>query len=288
MVRVTTPTDPSLLRVRIDAQPDAVYTALTDPDLMMEWLTESAEVDLADGRYEFWGRYTPLGERARQRLTGSATNERLAFSWDLDGDEPSQVEVVLAPDGDEGTVVTVTHTGVPAARRQALDCFWPVTMANLAAHSEGLQTMPPFDFSAPAQEAALARTVIDVPAEEVYNFLLDPAQVGPWISGNPTIEPEIGGRYDFGWAHGPDNGPVQLIELDPDKQIAYTWRSGGSAQTVVRWQLRAVRGTTFLTLVHEGFTDDTAAEEYRLGWPPHLVELKRRLELGANYEPLRP
>jgi uncharacterized protein YndB with AHSA1/START domain len=251
--------------VRIDARPDAVWAALTDPDLMTEWFAESAEVALDDGRFEFWGRYTPLGDRARQQLRDAEPDRSLRFDWDLDGDEPSTVEMSLEPHPEGGTVVTVIHAGVPAAQRLALDCFWPVTLANLAAQSEGLQTMPPFDFSAPAQEAALARTVIDVPVEEVYAYLLDPAKVGAWINGKATIEPHVGGAYDFGWQHGPEQGPVQVVELNPDKLLAYSWRSAGSPDTVVRWQLRGVRGSTFLTLVHEGFTDDALAEEYRQG-----------------------
>jgi len=287
MVPVTTPTDPLRLRVRIDAQPDAVFTALTDPDVMTDWFAESVAVELAENRFEFWGRYAPLGDRARQHLQSAEPNASLRFTWDLDGDQPSEVDLSVAAHPDGGAVATLVHSGIPAAHRLAVECFWSVTLANLAAQSEDRQTMPPFDFSAPAQEVAFARTVIDVPAEEVYAFLLDPARVGPWIEGTATIEPEVGGRYDFGWSHGPEQGPDQIVELDPDKQLAYTWKSAGSPQTIVRWQLRAVRGSTYLTLVHEGFTDDEAAEQYRLGWPPFLVELKRRLELGDLHEPLR-
>jgi uncharacterized protein YndB with AHSA1/START domain len=267
---VTTPSDPLRLRVRIDAQPDAVYKSLTDPDAMTEWLADSAEVDLDGGKFEFWGRYTPLGDRARQTLWGAEPNRSLRFDWELGGEGdvggagPGAVEISLDEHPDGGTVVTVTHTGVSDAQRLAVECFWPVTLANLAAHSEGLQTMPPFDFSAPAQDVALARTVIDVPAEEVYAYLLEPAHVD-----------------------GPDGGRGEIVEQEPEKLLAYSWRSPRGPDTVVRWQLRTVRGSTYLTLVQEGFTDDAVAERYRQGWPPYLVELKRRLELGPRFEPLR-
>lgn len=253
--------------MRIDAQTDAVYKCLTDPDVMTEWLAESAEVDLDGGRFEFWGRYTPLGDRARQQLQDAEPDRCLRFGWDLSADggsAPGAVEVAIEEHPEGGTVVTVTHTGIPADQRLALECFWPVTLANLAAQSEGLQTMPPFDFSAPAQEVALARTVIDVPAEEVYAFLLDQSHV-----------------------EGPGGGPVALAEQEQDKLLAYSWRSPEGLETVARWQLRGVRGSTYLTLVHEGFTDDATAERYRQGWPPYLVELKRRLELGPRFEPMR-
>jgi uncharacterized protein YndB with AHSA1/START domain len=159
---VTTATDSLRLRVRIDADPDTVFKALTDSDELSEWFAESAEVSLDQGRYEFWGRYAPQGDRPRQTLTGHEPGRMLWFTWTFD-EGPSTVELTLAPD-DEGTVASVNHTGV-VADSTALRCFWHVSLANLVAYSEGKQTMPPFDFSAPAQGDALVRIVIDVPGE---------------------------------------------------------------------------------------------------------------------------
>ena len=268
------------LRVRIDADPDTVFKALTDSDELSEWFAESAEVSLDEGRYEFWGRYAPQGDKARQTLTGHEPGRLLRYSWAFD-EGPSTVELALSPD-DEGTVVSVVHTGVPADPT-ALRCFWYVSLANLVAYSEGKQTMPPFDFSVPAQGDALVRTVIDTPVEEVYGSLLDPVQVSKWARGQATVEPRVGGRYDFGW----DHGPQRIVELEPDKVLAYSWRNPhGAGETLVRWSLRSSRGSTYLTLVHSGFSDDRLAEEYRQGWPGYLVELKRLLELGSGWEPI--
>lgn len=212
----------------------------------------------------------------------AVADQSLRFTWDLGGGEPSTVELTLAGDADGGTFVTMTHSGVPAAQTIALSCFWPVSLANLEAHCEGLPTTPPFDFIAPAHEAALARTVIDVPVEEVYASLLNPAEVGKWAGGEAVIEPTVGGRYELGRAEGPS----RILELEPEKVIAYSWHHEGGPDTEVRWQLRGARGSTYLTLVHSGFSDDALAERYRMGWPGQLVELKRLLELGARWEPL--
>jgi uncharacterized protein YndB with AHSA1/START domain len=263
-----------------------VFKALTDPDELSEWLAESAEVDLDDGRYEFWGRYAPKGDQARQKLLETVPDERLRFSWDLVGaGEPSIVDIAIAPGEAGASVVTVAHTGVPAEGLPAetLDCFWHVSLANLAAQSEGRPTMPPFDFSAPAQGDALVRTVIDVAPEEVFASLLDPADVNRWAKGTAVIEPRLGGRYDFGW----DHGPAEITEFEQDKTLAYTWRYPDSPDTMVRWTLRFSRGSTYLTLTHSGFADDALAEQFRQGWPAFLVELKRILELGSAWEPLK-
>ena len=264
----------------MDADPDTVFKALTDGDELCDWFAESAEVDLAQRRYEFWGRYTPQGDRARQTLTAHEPGRSLGFSWGFDGGE-STVDLTLSPEA-EGTLVSVTHTGIPSPDRTALDCFWHVSLANLAGHAEGRQTMPPFDFSVPAQGDALVRTVIDAPPEEVFAALLDPSQVDKWAGGKAVIEPRVGGRYDFGWDHGPE----RIVEFDQDKALAYTWRHPNSPETLVRWALRSSRGSTYLTLVHSGFADDRVAEELRQGWPGFLVEIKRIHELGAAWQPM--
>jgi len=268
------------LRVRIDADPDTVFKALTDGDELSDWFAESAAVELEQSRFEFWGRYAPQGDRPRQALLGYQQGQALRFTWAFD-EGPSTVEISLGADG-EGTVASVAHEGLDADPI-AVKCFWYVTLANLAAFSEGRQTMPPFDFSVPAQGDALVRTVVDVPVEEVYAALLDPASVSKVAGSAATIEPAIGGRYEFGW---PDYGPLRIVELDPDKTLAYSWRDHGGGESRVRWSLRSSRGATYLTLLHDGIADDALAERYRQGWPPYLVELKRLLELGPSWRPL--
>ncbi len=269
------------LRVRIDADPDTVFKALTDGDELADWFAESAEVDLDTSRFQFWGRYAPQGDRPRQTLTSYEAGKALRFTWELD-EGPATVEITLSP-ADEGTVVAVRHDGV-AADAIAMKCFWYVSLANLAAFSESRQTMPPFDFSVPAQGDALVRTVIDAPVDEVYAALLDPAVVSKVAGAPATIEPAVGGRYDLGWE---GYGPSRIAELNPDKSVVYTWRNhGGAGESEVRWSLRGSRGATYLTLLHSEIADDVLAERYRQGWPPYLVELKRLLELGSAWQPL--
>src|SRR5690606_17684786 len=104
----------------------------------------------------------------------------------------------------EGTVVSLIHDAI-ATDPVSVKCFWYVTLANLAASSESRQTMPPFDFSVPAQGDALVRAVIDAPVEEVYAALLDPERVSRVAGVAATIEPQVGGRYALEWeGYGPD------------------------------------------------------------------------------------
>jgi len=280
MGAVSTAGDVLRLRVQIEAPPEAVFKAVSEPDLMTEWLAES--VGSSPGTYEFSGRYVPRGDRPRQRLEAMEPGPAVRFDWDLDGGGPSRVELTVAPDGERHSVVTLVHDAVPADARTELECFWHLALGNLAARGEGFPTTPPLDFTAPAQGEVRVRTVIALPPEEVYAALLDAERVGRWAGTTATIVPEVGGRYDLGW----ERGPGTITELVADRALGYTWRHPEAAGTVVRWDLRTAQGYTYLTLAHGPFDDDGLAEELRQRWVPLLVEFKRMLELGPRWTPM--
>jgi uncharacterized protein YndB with AHSA1/START domain len=269
-------------RLQVAAPPDTVFQALTDPVLLTRWLAEHADVSLPDGRFEFWGRYTPGGaERGRQRLLDVEASRRLRFGWDLDGAERT-VDIALEP-VTGGTVVTVTETDADGKPLHAAN-FWDIALANLDSQVTGHRVGLRYDHRAGPPDTAAATTVIDAPPATVFAALLDPAQLRQWMRGGESVvvEPTVGGRYDLGW----DHGPVRVLELVPDRVLAYSWRYPDSPDTVVRWELVGSDGGTGLTVVHSGFADPGLAEEYRQGWPGFLVGLKRHLELGPDREPL--
>jgi uncharacterized protein YndB with AHSA1/START domain len=285
-------TETYTLQVAVGAPPATVYAALTNPAALRTWLAEYAEVALDDGVFEFWGRFTPDGERGRQRLLSAQPGRGLSFSWLVDG---AETEVALAvepsPSEPDGSVVTLTHSGVPP--RAADDCYWVrdllmLSLANLASYCEGRQVAPRCDFAAPRKTEARGRVEIDVPPDQVFAALIEPAELNRWIATDATVEPEVGGRYDFGWGHG----PVKILELDPGRTLAYSWRHSwddgdGPDSTVVRWELEGSQGRTYLTIVHSGFGDDRRPDGYQLGWQEFLVSLKRMLEVGAGWQPVR-
>ena len=110
-------TEPDLrLRAVVPAAPKVVYEALTDPAALRVWLAEHADVDLP-GKYEFWGRFTPDGAEPHQRVL-HVDERTIRFAWTVEGVE-SEVGFELAEDED-GTLVTLTHSDLPASRR-----CWP-------------------------------------------------------------------------------------------------------------------------------------------------------------------
>jgi uncharacterized protein YndB with AHSA1/START domain len=285
-------TETYTLQVAVGAPPATVYAALTSSVALQRWLAEYAEVALDDGVFEFWGRFTPDGERGRQRLLSAQPGRGLSFSWLVDG---AETEVALAvepsPSEPDVSVVTLTHSGVPP--RAADDCYWVrdllmLSLANLASYCEGRQVAPMCDFTAPPAKEARAAVEIDAAPDQVFASLIEPAELNRWIATDATVEPEVGGRYDFGW----DHGPVKILELEPGRTLAYSWRHSaddgdGPDSTVVRWELEGSQGRTYLTIVHSGFGDDRRPDGYQLGWQEFLVSLKRMLEVGAGWQPVR-
>lgn len=276
------------LRASIGAPPEAVWAALTDAAALRSWLAEHAEVALGDGGYEFWGRYTPEGERGHQRLLSAEPGRRLSFSWRLQG---AETEVGIVLDGqDGGTLLTLTHSGVPP--RPSGDSYWVrdllmLSLANLASYCEGRGIGPRCDFTAFGEAEARASVEIGAAPGEVFASLIEPAQLDRWIAVHAEVEPRVGGRYDFGW----DHGPVKILELEPDKVLAYSWRHSwedeqGPASTVVRWELDGSQGHTHLTIVHSGFGGDRRTEGYQLGWMEFLASLKRMHEAGPGWRPV--
>jgi uncharacterized protein YndB with AHSA1/START domain len=276
------------LRASIGAAPGAVFAALTDGTALQAWLAEHAEVSLEGGVFEFWGRYTPEGERGRQRLISFEPDRELSFSWALAGAKTVVAIVLDREDG--GTVLTLTHSDVPP--RASDDTYWVrdllmLSLSNLASHCEGRSIGPMCDFTAFRPDEARASVEIGAEPHEVFASLIEPEQLNRWIAKKAEVDPRVGGRYDFGW----DHGPVKILELEADRALAYSWRHSweddlGPESSVVRWELGGSSGRTYLTIVHSGFGPDRRPEGYQLGWLEFLASLKRMHEIGADWRPV--
>ena len=100
----------------IKAPPEAVFPYFTDPALIVTWIGDRADLDPQPG-----GVFSlDMGQvTARGAYITVDPPYRVAFSWGIPGSGTlppggSTVEVVLTPDGD-GTMVVLTHRGLPAA-----------------------------------------------------------------------------------------------------------------------------------------------------------------------------
>jgi uncharacterized protein YndB with AHSA1/START domain len=92
------------------------------------------------------------------------------------------------------------------------------------------------------------------PPEKVWRALTDSEAIAQWLMPN-NFEPKLGHKFMFtstpqpGW-----DGKTycEVIELDPPRRLAYSWK-GGPIDTVVRWTLEPAGEGTHLLLEHTGF-----------------------------------
>jgi uncharacterized protein YndB with AHSA1/START domain len=94
--------------ILLEAEPERVWEAITDPELLSEWLADEVEIDPREGG-EVVCRYAD-GEERRGEVALVEEAERLAFEWRREGAESSLVEISVEAVA-EGTVLTVRETG---------------------------------------------------------------------------------------------------------------------------------------------------------------------------------
>jgi uncharacterized protein YndB with AHSA1/START domain len=231
-------TEPVRLSARLPAPAGAVWHALTDAAALRRWLAEHAVTE-PPGRYAFWGRFTPYGDRPAQRLLRS-DDGALRFAWTVDGHETT-VAIEPCEEGTGTTVLTVSQTtfdgvisGYPAAL--ALMVFWSLALGNLTDHLMGRPITPRCDHTT---RDLRAEFTVGVPRDRVFASLTTPKEFGRWFGLPVEIEPYAGGRWSIG-----GGGPVgrvrdvrdgRRLRLQEDTGIA-TWdladASGGTGTHV--------------------------------------------------------
>ena len=118
--------------ITVDAPPEVVWDALTEPSLLSEWVASEVELDLDEGtgvfRYED-GEERPAVVEAVEEL------ERLAFRWWRDGSAESRVELRLEP-AVSGTRVVVEESALGPAGQlaPAAAADWASRLELLARH----------------------------------------------------------------------------------------------------------------------------------------------------------
>src|ERR1700732_1746052 len=243
-------TDPARrLRAVVPAPPKVVYEALTDPAALRVWLAEHADVDLP-GKYEFWGRFTPDGAKPHQRVL-HVDERTIRFAWTVEGVE-STVQFELAT-SDGGTLVTLSQSDLPsfaemladaAGARGALQTFWSLAIANLAAYLAGRELTPKCDFTANELHASV---VIDAAPEQVFDSMTQPEQFRRWFGANVDIEPYVGGRFAMG-GFELDPGGAKFVVFEPGRKATLRFADGMTDS----WELEGSDGKTPLTVGQSG------------------------------------
>ena len=132
--------------IRIAARPETVFPYFTDPSKMVMWGGVGADLDARPGgvyRVDMNGRDVSRGESVE-----ITPYSRVVFTWgwESDGSNPitpgsTRVEISLARDGD-GTLLTLTHTGLPQSAIADHTQGWDHYLARLVVVAEGRDPGP--------------------------------------------------------------------------------------------------------------------------------------------------
>ncbi len=111
---------PMVIRAELATDRDATWAALTDPALVEQWFTRATPVGAPGAAYELdFGD----GDVMRGEVLEVAPGARLVYSWgwgETPASERTRVAWDLAP-GEDGTLVTLTHSGWTEAGLTAKD-----------------------------------------------------------------------------------------------------------------------------------------------------------------------
>jgi uncharacterized protein YndB with AHSA1/START domain len=140
LVETDTKTVEQTLRIR--ARPETVWRYWTDPQRMCDWWGAAAELDPRPGgtcRVEMGGGPVMVGE-----FLELVPHERIVFSfgWEPSDGGPAmvpgstRVEVTLTADAGD-TIMTLRHTGIPAAYADEHLSGWGHFLSVLAATAAG-------------------------------------------------------------------------------------------------------------------------------------------------------
>ncbi|HEX2295728.1 MAG TPA: SRPBCC family protein [Actinomycetota bacterium] len=129
---------------RVGAPPATVFSYFADAERWMRWQGTDAEIELVEGGT--W-RVNVTGDGfASGRVVEVVENRRVAFTWGWEEGPPvapgsTTVVIELFPDGD-GTLVRLTHKGLPDEQVEVHRYGWEHYASRLAAVADGRDPGP--------------------------------------------------------------------------------------------------------------------------------------------------
>jgi uncharacterized protein YndB with AHSA1/START domain len=116
---------------------------------------------------------------------------------------------------------------------------------------------------------------IAFPPEKIWRALTLPHLIEEWLMKNdfkPVVGHDFNLRADWGAVD------CQVLEVEPNKTLSYTWGARGLG-SVVTWTLTPTSTGTHLRMEQSGFRPDQkqAYHGARHGWPQFLANLEQVL-----------
>jgi uncharacterized protein YndB with AHSA1/START domain len=142
---MTSGPDELVVERRVSVPPDQVFVFFTDTERWLRWQGTDAQLELRPGGV--W-RVNVTGDGyASGRIVEIVDNRRIVFTWGWERDDmpvppgSSTVSIDLLPDGD-GTIIRLTHSGLPQDSIEIHRDGWENYVSRLAAVGEGRDPGP--------------------------------------------------------------------------------------------------------------------------------------------------
>jgi uncharacterized protein YndB with AHSA1/START domain len=116
---------------------------------------------------------------------------------------------------------------------------------------------------------------IAYPPEKIWQALTQPHLIEEWLMKN-DFKPVVGHRFGLHADWGAVN--CQVVEVEPNKTLSYTWAAYG-LESVVTWTLTPTNTGTHLRMEQSGFQPDQqqAYQGAKHGWPRFFANLEQVL-----------
>lgn len=148
----------------------------------------------------------------------------------------------------------------------------------------------------PDHDAIVSEIEIAVPAERVFQALVDPQQVVRWwgqagIYRCTDFEADLrpGGKWLCKGIGRDGRGFVvtgEYLEIAPPNLLVHSWIASwtGDAKTTVRWELESSGRGTLLRIRHTGLAAYPGIGDSYRGWPRMLGWIQSLLEKGETVQ----
>ncbi|HVM16254.1 MAG TPA: SRPBCC domain-containing protein [Gaiellaceae bacterium] len=114
---------------------------------------------------------------------------------------------------------------------------------------------------------------------ELWAALTDPEQLRGWLAHVRSLDLRVGGEVHFQF-DGDEEVRGEILALEPERVLEYTWTYPGEDESVVRFEVVPREQGTLLVLDHRRLGRD-AGVGYGAGWHAHLDMLDATLRGGA-------
>jgi uncharacterized protein YndB with AHSA1/START domain len=271
-------TDEHTIEIYLDATPERVWRAVTDSKELAGWFCEHADVDLEQGRYDFWGRYTPGApgrDFAHHPVLAVEPGHRLRYAWAV-GREPgwryakdAAVELSLTVlDGGQGTCLRVVrkNEGPPPPNGGDPEHFWGFALRHLRAWIELGRPGPRYDYTWPCENGEFEiQAEVRAPREVVFNDTFS-GYAGALEPGSPLT------RF-VRWGYAPGGG-TRMRSVSPGHSFSVEYLfSEHASPKVLEHRFEEEGGRTRITLTQSGFVAGRHARGVAMGFFSGFLEV---------------